>query len=110
MEYSQEIKNAVDNHIFPKAEIYEFAGSDLETLLNGYYTFCRDNLDIQSQQEKIAPNVFLFNNSYEVNAGAGIINGHFVISINQGLFRSCIENYYNNTALRTYFESLYPAQ
>lgn len=108
MDYSQEIKNSVDNSIVGNEDIYDFRGSDFETLLTNYYKFCRENLNIQSKQEKIFPNIFLFTNSFEINAGAGLINKHFVITINLGLFRSCIDNYYANTGLAHYFQALYP--
>jgi len=108
MDYSQEIKNSTENNIIPNEDIYDFVGSDFEELLTNYHKFCRDNLDIQSKQEKISPNIFVFTNSFEVNAGAGLINKHFVITINLGLFRSCVDNYYTNTNLAIYFQSLYP--
>jgi len=108
MDYSQEIKNNSDNKIICNKDIYDFHGSKFEQLLSDYYKFCRENLNIQSKREKIAPNIFLFTNSSEINAGAGIIKKYFVITINLGLFRSCIINYYENIGLTQYFKELYP--
>ena len=108
MDYSLEIKNAVDNNIIQLEDVYDFRGTPLEELLSKYYVFCRENLDIHSVQETITPNILLFTNSFEVNAGAGLKNKCFVITINLGLLKFCIDNYHDNDELNNYFQALYP--
>src|SRR5688572_19950655 len=108
MDYTQEIKNGVDANIIKPADIYDFRGGELEDLLGNFYSFCRENLEIQSKQEPISPNILLFTNSFEINARAGFIHDRFVILIDLGLFQSCITNYRNNTALAEYFQAIYP--
>jgi hypothetical protein len=108
MDYTLEIKNGVDNKVIKPEDIFDFRGSQFEQLLFDYYKFCRENLNIHSANVDITPNILLFTNSFEINAGAGISNKHFVITINLGLFKFCVENYYNNEDLTKYFQALYP--
>lgn len=108
MYYIDEIKRAIAANVVLPEDVYDFRESVYKEFLINYYKFCRDNLDIQAKQEPIAPNVFLFTNSFEVNAGAGIRKKHFVIEINVGLIRSCFENYHDNTQLADFFTGLLP--
>jgi hypothetical protein len=108
MYYTDEIKRAIAANVVLPEDVYDFSESVYKEFLTNYYKFCRDNLDIQAKQEPIAPNVFLFTNSFEVNAGAGIRKKHFVIEINVGLIRSCFENYHDNTQLADFFTVLLP--
>ena len=108
MDYSNEIKVGVDAGIIPQEDIYDFRDGDLKQLLSEFYEFCRKNLDIHSNQEPISPNVFLFTNSFDINAAAGVRNKHFVIKINLGLLRSCFVNYRENSALADFFGELLP--
>jgi len=108
MTYTEEIENAIAIKAVLPEDVYNFSESDYKDFFTGYYSFCRENLDIQSKQEPIVPNVFLFTNSFEVNAGAGIRNKNFIIEINVGLIRSCLENYHDNKPLADFFTQLLP--
>lgn len=106
--YSSEIENGIKNGIIEPENIYDFLGMPLEDIISGYYFFCRDNLDIQAQKINIAPNSFLFTNSFSVNATAILKNKHYAILINMGLIKFCNDNYLENDNLHNYFATLYP--
>ena len=109
MDYSQEIENAVKNNIISASDIYDFRESPLENILSLYYAFCRKNLDIHSANEKITPNIFLINNSTQINAHATLTPAKFfVISLTLGLLKYCYSNYFENLEFHKYFKAHYP--
>jgi len=108
MKYDLEISNSIEHKILSNAEIFDFRGMPNDDLYEGLYNFCRENLEINSARENIFPNIFLFTNSYSINAKAGLRNGQFVILVNIGLMQSCITNYFENTRLNEFVSANFP--
>lgn len=108
MSYSKEIKAAIKSGIFEAENIYDFRGTPFEVLLENYYLFCRNSLDIHSKQNEISPNIFLLKNDFSVNARAGRKDEISFIAINLGLLKYCNDNYMENPALQKYFQTKYP--
>lgn len=106
--YEEEVMRGTESGIMHIGDVYEFYGTAFEELFFNFYSFCRENLNRQSATENIVPNTFLFTNSFEVNAGAGLIGNQFLITINLGLLQSAVHNYYENETLEQYFLALYP--
>ena len=88
--YDIEIENSNKNSILSNADIFDFRGLPIEQHFEGLYNFCRENLDINSEKENISPNIFLYTNSYEINARARFMNGQNVILINMGLIGNLV--------------------
>lgn len=108
MNYDVEIENSINNGILDYANIFDFRDTPNQDLFEGLYTFCRENLNINSERENISSNIFLFTNSFSVNAKAGFINNYSVILINLGLMKNCIENYFENEKLNEFVENAFP--
>ena len=108
MSYDTEIETLHSNGILENADIFDYRDTPNEDLYNGLYTFCRENLNINSEKENIVPNVFIFSNSYSINAKAGLVKNHFAIVINMGLMQSCITNYFENKNLDKFIENSFP--
>lgn len=106
--YDLEIENSTKNSILKKADIFDFRGLPIEEHYEGLYKFCRENLDINSEKENISPNIFLYTNSFEINAKAGFVNGQNVILINLGLMKNCLSNYSENKKLNEFVENKFP--
>jgi hypothetical protein len=105
--YDLEIENATRNNILKNDEIFDFRGLPIEEHFNGLYKFCRNNLDIYAEIENISPNIFLYTNSFEINAKFGFVNGQNVILINLGLMKNCLVNYSENYKLNQFVENKY---
>lgn len=103
--YDLEIENSTKNSILKNADIFDFRGLPIEEHFGGLYKFCRKNLDIHSEKENISPNIFLYTNSFEINAKAGFVNGQNVILINLGLMKNCLLNYSENKKLNEFVEN-----
>lgn len=99
MSYDIEIENSINYGILNYANIFDFKDTPNENIFENFYDFCRENLNINSQKTSITPNIFLYTNSFNVNAKAGYIKGHSVILINLGLMKNCIDNYLYNDKL-----------
>lgn len=108
MSYNNEIENSIMNSILESADIFDFRETPNEDLFEGLYNFCRENLNINALRENINPNIFLFSNSFSINAKAGLKNNHFAIIINIGLMQSCITNYFENQLLNQFVENNFP--
>lgn len=108
MNYDLEIENSINNGILDKADIYDFRGTPNQIHFEGLYKFCRENLDINSLLENISPNIFIYNNSFNINAKAGFVNNQNIILINLGLIMNCLENYLENERLNEFIESNFP--
>ena len=106
--YDLEIENSTKNNILKNADIFDFRGLPIEEHFEGLYKFCRENLDINAERENISPNIFLYTNSFEINAKAGFVNGQNVILINIGLMKNCLSNYSENYKLNEFVENKYP--
>jgi hypothetical protein len=106
--YDIEIENSTKNGILKNADIFDFRGLPIEEHFGGLYKFCRENLDINSLKENISPNIFLYTNSFEINAKAGFINGQNVILINLGLMKNCLSNYSGNKRLDEFVDNKFP--
>lgn len=106
--YDIEIENSTKNKILNNAYIFDFRGLPVEQHFQGLYNFCRENLDINSEKENISPNIFLYTNSFEINAEAGVRNGQSVILIHMGLMRNCLSNYLENEKLNNFIENKFP--
>lgn len=106
--YDLEIENSTKNSILKNADIFDYRGLPIEEHFEGLYNFCRENLDINSEKENISPNIFLYTNSYEINAKAGFVNGQNVILINLGLMKNCLSNYSENEKLNEFVENKFP--
>lgn len=106
--YDLEIENSTKNNILKNADIFDFRGLPIEEHFEGLYKFCRENLDINAERENISPNIFLYTNSFEINAKAGFVNGQNVILINMGLMKNCLSNYSENYKLNEFVENKYP--
>lgn len=108
MLYKNEITNTNDLGIIPKQDIFDFEGTPVENILAPFYSFCRENIDININRKDIPNTHLLFTNSYEVNARARVKDDNGVILFNIGLLRYCIENFKNNEHLNDFFSSLFP--
>lgn len=106
--YDIEIENSTKNSILDNADIFDFRGLPIQEHFEGLYKFCRNNLDINSEKENIAPNIFLYTNSFDINAKAGFIKGQNVILINLGLMKNCLLSYSENKKLNEFVENKFP--
>lgn len=106
--YDSEIKNSIKNGILSNADIFDFRGLPNEQHFEELYNFCRENLDINSKKENISPNIFLYTNSYEINARALFLNGYNIILINMGLIGNCLTNYSENLKLNEFIKNKFP--
>ncbi|WP_313093838.1 hypothetical protein [Chryseobacterium flavum] len=102
--YDIEIENAEKYNVIAFSDIYDYRSTPFEDLISLYYTFCRENLNINSRKVNISPNVLIFTNHYSSNALAKLDNGIFSISINLGLLRKCNSNFLENERLDNYIE------
>lgn len=98
-DYDIEIQEAIKYKILEFSEIYDFRNTPFEIIISDFYNFCRENMDIHSQNNNITPNVLIFNNYLNSNAFAMLNDGIFSISINLGLFKKCDENFLKNEKL-----------
>lgn len=105
MNYDIEIENSIINNIIDKFDIYHFRNTPNQIHFEGLYNFCRENLNINSELENISPNIFIYSNSFNVNAKAGFKNNQNTIVINLGLMMNCLKNYLENESLNEYVES-----
>lgn len=108
MSYKIEIQSSIENGIFSTDEIYSFSETPYEQQFESYYDFCRSNLNIVSEKYSIQPNIFVYYNSFSVNAKAGVKNDHFVIAVNSGLIVWSIQNFLMNENYDQYIKESFP--
>lgn len=108
MSYKIEIQSSIENGIFSTDEIYSFSETPYEQQFESYYDFCRSNLNIVSEKYSIQPNIFVYYNSFSVNAKAGVKNDHFVIAVNSGLIVWSIQNFLMNENYNQYIKESFP--
>ncbi|MEK6485742.1 hypothetical protein [Myroides odoratimimus] len=108
MQYKNDITNVDSLGIISKAEIFDFEGTPLEKILVLFYSFCRENLNINTDKKNIPNAYLLFTNSYEINAMASVKDDNGIILFNIGLLQYCINNFKNNEHLNDLFSSLLP--
>ncbi|KAA0129305.1 hypothetical protein FY557_05240 [Chryseobacterium sp. SN22] len=103
--YDIEIDNTKKYNILMSNEIYDYRDTPFDGLISQYYEFCKDNLDIQSRKIDINPNIIIFNNFFNSNAVAKLMNGVFSISINIGLIKKCSDNFLVNERLDQFIDN-----
>lgn len=107
--YDTDIQSAIKSKAYSYSDIFDFRDTPNEALFSQFYYFCRENLEIQSEKIKIAPNFFIFSTDYSVNAAAiKTADEIYGIKINLGLFAYCIDNILNNNELNNYIKNEFP--
>ncbi|OPC32651.1 hypothetical protein [Elizabethkingia miricola] len=107
--YEHEIQSAINSKQFTYSDIFDFRETPYEILFHNFYKFCRENLNIQSQNINIKPNFFVFSTERNINASAIKTDDNiYGIKINLGLITYCISKIWNNTKLDKYIEHKFP--
>ncbi|MHA8061047.1 hypothetical protein PQG22_07200 [Aquirufa beregesia] len=100
MNYNNEILNSKKYNILDYFDFFELPNEDK---YNAYYHFCRENLNIQTSKNYLEHSIFLFTESFEINAQASLTKeGVFVIKINKGLIQNSIKKYFENQKINQF--------
>lgn len=96
--YKNKIEEVTNKTSMDIKHIFEYDLSPYKEEFDDVFGFYQENLDLNTKYG-ITPSVIFFNNKGTINAKAGKIDGHFIISMNMGLIVGLIDIFENKKDL-----------
>jgi hypothetical protein len=69
--------------LISKNNVYDYSEDELFSSFDDFFTFCQDNLDLNTHG--ISPASFYYHQDFGINAGATMKNGHYFIGVFMGV-------------------------